>query len=98
MLQVVKGTGVPIKYMYHRSKEIQADPEGISLSFHVGGKYPALLFYPFLYVVGDSFNLSGGVSLANYEEISGCIFQAAQVEFYNLPAFYILNAVNDQFV
>lgn len=64
----------------------------------MGRKYPSFFFYPFLNIVGDCFDLSIGVSLANYEEISGRIFEAAQVEFDDVLAFNIPDAFNDQFV
>lgn len=58
----------------------------------------AFFFDPFLYVVGDGFDLGCGIPLADYEEISWRIFQAAQVELDDPFAFDVLNAVNDQFV
>ena len=84
--------------MDSRGEEVKANPEGVALPFNVRGQLSSFFFYPLLNIVGDGFDLSGGVSLANYEEISGGIFQAAQIELDDLLAFDILNAFNDQVV
>lgn len=81
--------------MNHHREIIQTNPQGVAFTFHMAGE-KAIFLQATLNVVGNTFDLSGWSSLADDEKIGGCIFQKSEIKFYNVFAFDVLDAVNDQ--
>jgi len=84
--------------MRYSRKVVDADPKRASVAFHMTGERIRFVFQLFLYVIGNSLNLSIGVPFANNEVVGGRIFQPSHIQLDDVLAFNVLNTFNDQFV
>lgn len=88
-------TSFGVKNMYHYREIIQTNPQGVAFTFHMA-REEAIFLQATLDVVGNTFDLGGRSAFADDEKIGRCIFQKPEIKFYNMFAFDVLDAVNDQ--
>jgi hypothetical protein len=95
MFQFVEFPGFPVKDMNDGVKVVHTNPPGVLLTFNMERCLTCFFLQSFVDTIRDCLDLGVGVAFANYEKVGRCVIQFSQIQFQDILAFNILDAVDD---
>lgn len=93
--QAIELAGLSQHHMNHNVHVIDKNPLQAGASFLVKRHFVAGCFNMIGNLVGNGFELSVVIHLANHKKVSYCLGDFSQVKTYNMLAFFLVDRVNN---